>query len=142
MIRREQGAQELVMSNRRDPYGQLTITDLQLIARARDLEVPAGADRDEIVALLRGHDAQASPPPAQNSTPNAVGSVATRRGGPAPSERTGRWTSFSIPELRNLARGHGIDVPAGAHRHELVELLVEHDVPRPSRPPSRRRWSR
>jgi hypothetical protein len=45
---------------------------------------------------------------------------------------------------RQARRGrHGIDVPAGAHRHELVELLVEHDVPRPSPPPSgRRRWSR
>jgi hypothetical protein len=114
------------MNAKQDRFGQLTIADLQLIARARGLDVPAGAGRDEIVALLRDHDAlDDTAALAQNSARSA------------PDERAGWWTSLSIRELRSLARDHGIDVPAGIHRHELVELVIDHDVPRPSRPPSR-----
>ena len=113
------------MNAKHDPIGPLTITDLRLVARARGLDVPADAKRDEIIALLGGHDAPGDTvATAQNST---------RR---APPARTGWWTSLSVRELRTLARDHGINVPAGTHRHELVELLIEHDVPRPSRPPS------
>jgi len=130
-LRREQGTEELVTSNPRDSYGQLTLLDLQLIARARGLDLPAGAERDEIVALLRSNDAHPSVAPVQNSTPRV------------PAERSGWWTSMSIPELRTVARDHGIDVAAGMHRRELVALLVEHDVPRPSGATSgRRRRSR
>jgi hypothetical protein len=120
-----------VTSNKRDPCGQLTVTDLQLIAGARGLDVPAGAERDEIVVLLRAHDVEASTTPPRNPTMSA------------PPECIGWWTSMSIPELRMLARDHSIDVQAGMHRRELVALLVEHDVRRPSGQTSgRRRRSR
>jgi hypothetical protein len=120
-----------VTSNPRDPYGKLTLVDLQIVARARGLDLPAGAERDEIVAIMRTHDARPSRPTTQISTPRAS------------AERSGWWTSMSIPELRTVARAHGIDVAAGMHRRELVALLVEHDVPRPAGATSgRRRRSR
>jgi hypothetical protein len=106
-------------SKSRDPYGWLTATDLQLIARARGVDLPAGADRDEMVAVLRSHDAHTSAP---DPSPTAL----------VVSERSGWWTSMSVSALRTVARAHGIDVPAGMHRRELIALLVEQDVPRPS----------
>jgi hypothetical protein len=49
---------------------------------------------------------------------------------------------MSVSELRTLARDHGLRVPPGMHRRELVDLLVEHDVPRPPGPtPGRKRRS-
>jgi len=120
-----------VTSNPRDPYGKLTLVDLQIVARARGLDLPAGAERDEIIDILQSHDAHPPGPTTQNSTPAAV------------PERSGWWTSMSIPELRTVARDHGVDVAAGMHRRELVARLVEHDVPRPSGATSgRRRRSR
>lgn len=104
-------------TNRRDPYGQLAAADLQVIARARRLDVPAGAGRDEVVAALRAHDAQEPNASVANLTPSAA------------PERGGWWTSMSVPELRDLARDHGIDVAAGMRRRQVVELLVAHDVP-------------
>src|SRR5438132_11034885 len=84
------------MNAKHDPIGPLTITDLRLVARARGLDVPADAKRDEIIALLGGHDAPGDTvATAQNST---------RR---APPARTGWWTSLSVRELRTLARDHG-----------------------------------
>jgi hypothetical protein len=50
---------------------------------------------------------------------------------------TGWWTSMSVAALRTVAGEHGIDVPAGMHRRELVELLSERDVPRVLRPRNR-----
>src|SRR5437870_6823092 len=97
-------------SKPRDPYGWLTVTDLQLVARARGVDLPAGADRDEMVAVLRSHDAHPSA-----SDPSTAASVV--------AERAGWWTSMSVSALRTLARAHGIDVPAGMHRRELVALL-------------------
>jgi hypothetical protein len=56
------------------------------------------------------------------------------------AEPSGWWTSLSIGELRTVAREHGINVPTGIHRRALVELLVEQDVSKPSRPsPTRAR---
>lgn len=113
-------------SKPRDPYGALTATDLQLVARARGVDLPAGADRDEMVAVLRSHDAH---PSAPDPSPTA----------PGVSERSGWWTSMSA--LRTHARAHGIDVPAGMHRRELIALLIEQDVPRSSGATSGR-WHR
>jgi len=48
------------------------------------------------------------------------------------AEPSGWWTSRPVGELRTVARNHGISVLAGIHRHALVELLIEHGVPRPS----------
>ena len=115
------------MNAKHDQFAHLTITDLQLIARARGISVPADANRDEIVALLGD-----APLPG-------VGATAMRtpaRG--ALVEPSGWWTSLSVGELRAVAREHGINVPAVTHRHELVGLLIEHDVSRPSRPVSGR----
>ena len=119
-------------SNENDPYGRLSLNGLQLIATSRNIDVPVGAKREKIVALLRAHDAQTRPsPPKQNSTRSA------------PREPYGWWKSMSVSALRTLAREHGVDVPAGMRRSELVELLVEREVPRPSGQTSgRRRRSR
>jgi hypothetical protein len=118
------------MSKPRDPYASLTVTDLQLVARARGIDFPGGADRDELAAVLRSHDARPSAPQPSSAVP-VIG------------ERSGWWTSMSVSALRTHARAHGIDVPAGMHRQELIALLVEQDVPRPSGLTSgRRRRSR
>jgi hypothetical protein len=106
-------------SKPRDPYGWLTVTDLQLVARARGVDFPASADRDEMVAVLRSQDGH---PSAPDPSPTA----------PVVSERSGWWTSMSVSALRTVARAHGIDVPAGMRRHELIALVIEQDVPRPS----------
>src|SRR2546425_12880156 len=98
-------------SKPRDPYGWLTVTDLQLVARARGVDLPAGADRDELVGLLRSHDAH---PSASDPSPAA----------PVVSERSGWSTPMSVSALRTLARAHGIDVPAGLHRGVLVALPI------------------
>ncbi len=45
------------MNAKHDGFAHLTITDLQLIARARGITVAADANRDEIVVLLRDNDA-------------------------------------------------------------------------------------
>jgi len=115
------------MNTKPDQFARLTITDLQLIARARGITLPADANRDQIVTLL-------------GDTPSAGESAAVKQtpAGSALNAPTGWWTSFSVGELRTVAREHGINVPAGTHRHELVGLLIEHDVSRPPRPPSSR----
>jgi hypothetical protein len=107
------------MSNKRDQFAHLTITDLRLVARARGLDVPADADRNEILALLSAHE-----------TSTSLVSLSNRKPSPT-AERPGWWTHVSLPELRRVAREHGIDVPAGMRRRELVDLLIERDVPRP-----------
>jgi hypothetical protein len=116
----------IVTSNPRDSYSQLTVADLLVVARARSISLPDEADRDAIVAVLRNHDEQPSrhdehpfQSPVRDSTTNA------------PPERSGWWTAMSVAELRTLARAHGLNVPPGMHRRELVALLVEHDVPKP-----------
>jgi hypothetical protein len=124
-----------VAANKKDPYGWLTVADLQVVARAHHIHVREGAEREEILALLRRSDAhpsgQPSEPQQHKSTPSAL------------PERSGWWSSMSVSVLRTLARDHGLDVAAGMHRRELVELLVEHDVPRPpSTTSGRRRPSR
>ena len=121
-------------SNPRDSYSQFTVADLLVVARACSISLPDEADRDAIVAVLRNHDEHPSrhdehpsPSPVPDSTTNA------------PPERSGWWTAMSVAELRTLARAHGLDVPPGMHRRELVALLVDHDVPRPSGQTSGRR---
>jgi len=42
---------------------------------------------------------------------------------------------MSVTELRDTAREHGLTVEAGTSRNELIKLLIEHDVPRPSQQP-------
>ena len=113
------------MSPKDDRFSYLTDTDLRLIARSRGLTVPANAGRLELVALLKDRET-----PQENIVTEEV----TRE---KPLARTGWWSALSVSELRSVAREHGIDVPAGLHRQELVDLLIEHDVPRPSRPRSR-----
>jgi hypothetical protein len=113
------------MATKRDSFAHLTETDLRLVARARGLDIPTNADRDAIVALLIADD-----------TPPSVASPAGRKPKPT-AERFGWWTSLSLSELRDVAREHGIDVAVGMRRRELVELLIEHEVPRPARPHSK-----
>jgi hypothetical protein len=128
-----------VTSNKNGPYGWLTVTDLQLVARARDVDIPADASHDEIVARLQSHATH----PSRRTAPDSSESEATPVAPARLSERSGWWTSMSVAELRTLARSHGLDVPAGIHRRELVALLIEHDVPRPPGTTSgRRRRSR
>jgi hypothetical protein len=124
------------MSNKDDPYGWLTVTDLALVARARGVDIPADADHDEIVARLRSHETH---PSRTTTAPNSTEPDSTPVAPATISERSGWWSSMSVSELRTLARDHGLDVPAGMHRRELVALLVEHDVPRPPRQTSSRR---
>jgi hypothetical protein len=127
-------AQQLVTSNPRDPYVRLSVADLLLVARARSIDIPAGADRDAIVAALQSHDVEASTTRAWNSTVTASNPASPA----SMSERSGWWTSLSVAALRSLARDHGLDVPAGMHRRELVALLVEHDVRKPPWSPTGR----
>ena len=110
------------MNAKHDRFAHLTITDLQLIARARGINLPADTNRDDLVNLLGD-----IPVPGESA---AVGETPKRSALNAP---TGCWTSLSVGELRTVAREHGINVPVGVHRHELVGLLIEHDVSRPSR---------
>lgn len=111
-----------------DPYAWLTVADLQLVARARGVDIPAHADHDEIVDRLRSHETHPSRPaaPWDSTEPESKPAAPARL-----SQRSGWWASMSVAALRTLAREHGLDVPAGIHRRELVALLVEHDVPRP-----------
>jgi len=54
-----------------------------------------------------------------------------KRPGPrAPRRRSGWWTPMSVAQLRDIVRQHGVAVPAGMRRAELVQLLIDHDVPR------------
>jgi hypothetical protein len=117
---------ELVRSNKRSPYRQLMLADLQLIVRARRLDIPPDLDRDELIIMLDDLDAHPSRPPSE--TPQ----TSTR-------ELSGWWTAVSVADLRTLARGHGISVAAGMRRRELVDLLREHDIPRPPGNKSARR---
>ena len=126
-------------SNKSGPYGWLTVTDLQLVARARGVDIPADANHDEIVALLQGHATH----PSRRTVPDSPDSEATPVAPAGLTERSGWWTSMSVAELRTLARSHGLEVPAGIRRRELVALVIEHDVPRPPGTTSgRRRRSR
>lgn len=124
------------MSDQDDSYGWLTVTDLALVARARGIDIPADADHDEIVDRLRSHETH---PSRTTVAPDFTEPASTPVAPATISERSGWWSSISVSELRTLARGHGLDVPAGMHRRELVALLVEHDVPRPPRQPAGRR---
>ena len=110
-----------VNTDRSDLYGSLSLNALELIARSRNIDIPHGAQRDQIVELLRTYDKK---PPAQPEKKSRQ--TASRR----PS---GWWTTRSVAELRDITREHGIAVPAGIRRNELIQLLIEHDVPRPPR---------
>ena len=130
----------------RDEYTNLTVDDLQLICRARSVDVSAGATRDEIVMLLCAQDARAAAPLTSESTPKPAPEKkrtrTLRQTRPTVSverEPTGWWSSMSVTALRAVAREHGVDVAAGMHRVELVRLLVDHDVPRPTGQTSGRR---
>jgi hypothetical protein len=112
------------MAKQRDPFAHLSETDLRLVARARGLDIPDDADRNTIVAVL-----------VADETPTSVASPSNRK---PTAERLGWWSAVSLSELRNVARGHGIDVAAGMRRRELVELLIEREVPRPARRASTR----
>jgi hypothetical protein len=117
---------ELVTSNQRDRYRHLTLADLQLIVRSRRLDLPPELDRDELIIMLRDHDEHPPHPPAEPAT------TSTR-------ERSSTWTAMSVADLRSLARRHNINVAAGMRRRELIDLLTEHDIPRPARNTSARR---
>ena len=113
-----------------EPYGRISLNGLQLIAKSRDIDVPAGVGRDEILMLLRAHDVQRPAPAKQKRTPTSA------------HEPTGWWTSLPVKELRTIVRDSGVAVPAGIHRRELVELLIEHDVREPlGQTPGRNRRS-
>jgi len=116
-------------ARKHDRYGHLTITDLQLIARGRGLDLPEDAERDAVIALLDADETPddlstlaAKPKPKLKTGTRAT----TKTNTTAVSPRSGWWTSLSVRDLRCLAREHGIEVPAGICRHELVELLVNH----------------
>jgi len=126
------------MPSKDDPYGWLTVIDLQLVARARGVDLPADADRDQIVARLRSHETH----PSQSEAPWDSSEADAKPVPPARlSERSGWWTSMSVAALRVLAGVHGLEVPAGMHRRELVALLIEHDVPKPVSTSGRKRRS-
>ena len=113
------------MSTRHDGFGEPTVTDLQFIARARRITVAAHTKREEFVDLLGDDDA------LRDSA-----AVTEHPAGSAP-ERKGWWASLSVRQLHDIVRQHGINVPAGTRRHEVVDLLIEHDIPRPAHPASR-----
>jgi hypothetical protein len=102
-------------------YEWLTVTDLHLVCRARRIDVLSGTGRDELIALLRSHDAHPSALEPKTSNSESIN-----------SERPGWWIPMSVSELRALALGHNVDVPAEVHRNELVELLVARGVLRPA----------
>jgi len=121
--RPEGDGQANLNTNRSDLYGSLSLNALQLIARSRSIDIPHGAQRDQIVELLRIYDKKPPEPAKKRSRQTAS------------RQPSGWWTSMSVAELRDIARNHGIAVPAGMRRDELVQLLDEHDVPRPPRQP-------
>ncbi|HEY5173256.1 MAG TPA: hypothetical protein VIK54_16150, partial [Acidimicrobiia bacterium] len=72
------------------------MTDLQLVARARGVDIPADASHDEIVARLQSQATH----PSRRTAPDSPDSEATPVAPPKLSERSGWWTSMSVAELR------------------------------------------
>jgi hypothetical protein len=62
-------------------YGWVRIADLRLVARARGLDVPAAASRDEIVALLQSRDRH----PSASTAPHSTATTSTYRN-PRPTQ--------------------------------------------------------
>ncbi len=102
-------------SNAHNSYRDLSPADLELLVRARRLDLPADLDRDEIIIMLQDLDEHPSVPPRELS-------ASTR-------ERSGWWTAMSVAELRVVAREYGVEVAPGIRRRELVDLVIDHDIP-------------
>lgn len=92
----------------------------------------AEVDEPRGKALIAGGYAEAAAGPGREKATAAPGETATSPGGETVTAEPGELRELTVPELRDMAKAHGITGFSALNKDELIDALVRGNAEEPA----------